>query len=388
MYIAAILDTAARCLVWFGPMTQRARAETGTARAGAPAPHRSPDERALADSLGRLVVLTARLTRLLPLQELIPLIGESARSLSGATGGAVWLAHPGGPVQCAWSAGVPAELIGGVLSGGPVFPPGRLLTAAAGPLRIGRLETEGIAPILYADPGSMPADVRGSALAAGFQSLGAWALVHGGRAVGIVSCYFDAPRRWTEAEQEVFHAFCGHAANALENARLHEDQVLLAMTDSLTGLPNRRALQQALDRELARASRKREAVSLLLADVDHFKQINDTYGHSTGDAALQALAGVLHSCCRSMDLATRYGGDEFVVVLPETTRIGAVRAARRIQDQVARLRVRDAAGVRLRISIGVACTTETGTTETALIRAADQALYKVKRAGGDGIGDG
>ncbi|MHB8733354.1 MAG: sensor domain-containing diguanylate cyclase [bacterium] len=347
-----------------------------------------PDERDLADSMGRLVVLTARLTRLLPLQELIPLIGESARTLSGAAGAAVWLAHPGGPVQCAWSSGVTPEFISAVLNGGSVFPPGRLLTAAVGPLRVGRLETEGLAPILYADPGSMPADVRGSALAAGFQSIGAWGLVHGGRAVGILSCYFDVPRRWSEAEQEVFHAFCGHAAIALENARLHEDQVLLAMTDGLTGLPNRRALQQALDRELARASRKREAVSMLLVDADHFKQINDTYGHSTGDAALQALAGVLHSCCRSMDLATRYGGDEFVVVLPETTKSRAVRAARRIQDQVARLRIRDAAGVRLRISIGIACTTEVGTTEAALLRAADQALYKVKRAGGDGVGDG
>lgn len=359
-------------------MTQRSKVETGA---------RDPDERDLGDSLGRLVVLTARLTRLLPLQQLVPLIGESARNLSGAAAGALWLAHPGGPVQCAWSVGVPAEFIGAVLGGGSVFPPGRLLTSAAGPLRIGRLETEGIAPILYPDPGSMPADVRHNTLAAGFHSLAAWALVHGGRAVGIVSCYFGGPRRWLEAEQEVFHAFCGHAAIALENARLHEDQVLLAMTDSLTGLPNRRALQQALDRELARAARKREAVSVLLVDVDHFKQVNDTFGHSMGDAALQALAGVLHSCCRSMDLATRYGGDEFVLVMPETSRSGAVRAGRRIQDQMARLRIRDAAGVRLRISIGVACTTESGTNEAALLRAADQALYKVKRAGGDGVGD-
>ena len=348
---------------------------------------RGPDERDLAESMGRLLVLTTRLTRLLPLQELVPLIGESARTLSGAAGGSVWLAHPGGPVQCAWSAGVPPEFTSAALGGGSVFPPRRLVTAAVGTLRIGRLETEGVPPILYADPGSMPADVRGSALAAGFQSLGAWALVHGGRAIGIVNCYFDVPRRWSEAEQEVFHAFCGHAAIALENARLHEDQVLLAMTDSLTGLPNRRALQQTLDRELARASRKREAVSMLLVDVDHFKQINDSYGHSTGDAALQALAGVLHGCCRSMDLATRYGGDEFVVILPETTKAHAHRTARRIQDQVARLRIRDAAGVRLRISVGIACTTEAGTTEAGLLRTADAALYKVKRAGGDAVGD-
>lgn len=378
MYIGTILDTAVLCLIWFGPMTRPSRVKITS---------RGPDERDLHESLGRLVVLTTRLTRLLPLQKLVPMIGEGAGALSGAAGAAVWLAHPGGPMQCAWSRNVPPEFIAAVLSGGAGLPLARLLAASAGPLRIGRLDTEGIAPILYADAGSIPSDLRRTALAAGFQSLGAWALVHGERAVGVVSCYFDAPKRWSEAEQEVFHAFCGQAAIALENARLHEDQVLLAMTDSLTGLSNRRALQQALDRELARASRKRETVSVLLIDVDRFKQINDTYGHSTGDAALQAVAGVLSSCCRSMDFATRYGGDEFVVILPETTKTGAVRAARRIQDQVARARIRDAAGVPLRISIGVACTGETGTTEAALLKAADQALYKVKRAGGDGVGE-
>jgi two-component system, cell cycle response regulator len=347
---------------------------------------RGTDEHDLADSLGRLVVLTARLTRLLPLQELIPLIGESSRGLSGAPAGALWLAHPGGPVQCVWSAGVADEFVAAALSGGSVFPAGRLLTGAVGPLRVGRLEMEGIAPILYPDAGSMPADVRRTAVSAGIQSLAAWPLVHGGRAVGVVNCYFDAPRRWSDAEQEVFHAFCGHAAIALENARLHEDQILLAMTDSLTGLPNRRALEQALSRELARAARKREDVAILLVDVDRFKQVNDVYGHTVGDAALQALAGVLHGCCRSMDLATRYGGDEFVLVMPETSKDRAGRAARRILEQVARLKVREAPGARLRISIGVACCAETGTTETALLRAADAALYRVKRAGGDGVG--
>ena len=345
------------------------------------------NEPKLAASLGRLVVLTTRLTRLLPLPELIPLIGSSALDLSGARGAIVWLEHPGGALHCAWSKDVPADFITTVAAGGQVFPTGRLLTTNAGPLRIGRLETEGIAPILYPDAGSMPADVRRTALKADFQSLGEWPLVHGGRAVGTLGCYFDAPKRWSDTDQEMFYAFCGHAAIALENARLHEDQILLAMTDSLTGLPNRRALQQALDRELARAARKRETISLLLVDVDQFKHVNDAYGHSTGDAALQALAGVLRSACRSMDLATRYGGDEFVLVLPETQKAGAIRAAKRIQEQVARLRIRDAAGVRLKISIGIATTKESGTAEAGLLKAADQALYKVKRAGGDGIGE-
>jgi diguanylate cyclase (GGDEF)-like protein len=340
----------------------------------------------LAESLSRLVVLTTRLTRLLPLRELVPLIGRSARDLSGANGAIVWLEHPGGALHCAWSDGVPAGFIAAVAAGGQVFPTGRLLAATAGPLRIGSLETEGIAPILYPDPGSMPADMRRTALPAEFQSLGVWPLVHGGRAIGTLACYFNAPKQWSDAEQELFYAFCVHAAISLENARLHEDQILLAMTDSLTGLPNRRALQQALERELARAARKDECVALLLVDVDQFKQVNDSYGHSTGDAALQALAGVLRSACRSMDFATRYGGDEFIVVLPETGKSGAVQAARRIQEQVARLRIKDAA-VRLRISIGVATTKESGTEQAGLMTAADQALYRVKRAGGDGIGE-
>jgi len=114
----------------------------------------------LAESLGRLVVLTTRLTRLLPLRELVPLIGTSARDLSGAKAAIVWLEHPGGALHCAWSDGVPATFIATVAAGGQVFPTGRLLAATAGPLRIGRLDTEGIAPILYPDPGSMPARRR------------------------------------------------------------------------------------------------------------------------------------------------------------------------------------------------------------------------------------
>jgi diguanylate cyclase (GGDEF)-like protein len=341
----------------------------------------------LAESLGRLVVLTTRLTRLLPLRELIPLIGTSARDLSGAKGAVVWLEYPGGAIHCAWSEGVPADFIATVAAGGQVFPTGRLLSTTGGPLRIGRLDTEGIAPILYPDPGSMPADVRRTAMPAEFQSLAEWPLVYGGHPIGTLGLYFDAPKRWSDSEQELFYAFCGHAAISLENARLHEDQILLAMTDSLTGLPNRRALQQALERELARAARKDEVVSLLLVDVDQFKQVNDAYGHSAGDAALQALAGVLRSACRSMDLATRYGGDEFMVVLPETEKPGAVQAAMRIQEQVARLRIKEAAGVRLRISIGVATTKDSGTEEAGLMKAADRALYKVKRTGGDGVGE-
>jgi diguanylate cyclase (GGDEF)-like protein len=341
----------------------------------------------LAQSLGRLVFLTTRLTQLLPLRELIPLIGTSAMQLSEANGSIVWLDQPGGGLHCAWSEGVPADFIATVAAGGQVFPTGRLVAATAGPLRIGRLDTEGIAPILYPDPGSMPVDVRRTALRAEFQSLGEWALLHGGRVLGILGCYFNAPKRWSDSEQELFYAFCGHAAISLDNARMHEDQILLAMTDSLTGLPNRRALQQSLERELARAARKDETLSLLLVDVDQFKQVNDTYGHSTGDAALQALAGVLRSACRSMDLAARYGGDEFLVVLPETEMPGAIQAATRIQEQVARLRIKEAAGARLRISIGLATTKESGTEEAGLMNAADQTLYKVKRAGGDGIGE-
>jgi diguanylate cyclase (GGDEF)-like protein len=156
----------------------------------------------------------------------------------------------------------------------------------------------------------------------------------------------------------------------------------LSLTDSLTGLFNSRYLHQALLEELERAHRYERPLSLLVLDCDNFKKINDTFGHLEGDKVLQSLAGVINHCLRRTDSAYRYGGEEFVVVLPETTGEAARVLADRLRAQFAAEVVTAADGqlIRCTVSIGVA---ECGPSEfkESLIRRADEASYEAKRLG-------
>lgn len=125
-----------------------------------------------------------------------------------------------------------------------------------------------------------------------------------------------------------------HAATAIEAARLHEQTSLMAMTDALTGLRNRRQLNDDLRLECESSSRYRRPMSLLMIDVDDFKSYNDTYGHQAGDVALQAVAQLLAEACRSSDHAYRYGGEEFAVVMRETRIDEAAQLAERVRVSV------------------------------------------------------
>lgn len=174
------------------------------------------------------------------------------------------------------------------------------------------------------------------------------------------------------------------AAVAVENVLLHRDASRLALTDGLTGLANYRSLVQTLDREVERADRYGRPLGLLLLDVDHFKQVNDTHGHQRGDEVLVELARRVTAEMRDVDAVARYGGEEIVVVLPETDIAGAEQAAERI-----RLAVRDqpfGSGdprVRVTVSIGVAVHGGGSGSAKGLLRQADEALYDAKRAGRD-----
>ena len=127
-----------------------------------------------------------------------------------------------------------------------------------------------------------------------------------------------------------------HTALAFRNARLLGENERLATRDSLTGLANRRLFDESLQREVARAQRLGTPVSLLVFDVDHFKQVNDTYGHQTGDAVLREVADALVANTKNYDVAARYGGDEFVVLLPGCNRDDAIRVAERVRHGIAR----------------------------------------------------
>jgi len=160
---------------------------------------------------------------------------------------------------------------------------------------------------------------------------------------------------------------------------------LLARTDSLTGLHNRRTLGEILEREWRRARRTRSVLSLLFVDIDHFKTYNDTYGHQAGDDTLSAVARcIVESLRRPTDAAARYGGEEFVVVLPDTPQGGALLVAERIRSAISELAIEHAGSEfgRVTASIGSAsCTPQEDTDITTVIKAADEALYNAKATG-------
>jgi len=169
-----------------------------------------------------------------------------------------------------------------------------------------------------------------------------------------------------------------------KNAMLAENNILLqalSTTDPLTELPNHRALLSTLKRELERAQRYDRPCSLLFLDLDHFKALNDGYGHTAGDTVLREFAGVLSTTIRNMDTAGRWGGEEFVVILPEATAEEALDIAERIRKAVSFSSFEISGGLHLTCSVGVACYPEHAADQDALLTAADQAMYGAKRLG-------
>jgi len=157
----------------------------------------------------------------------------------------------------------------------------------------------------------------------------------------------------------------------------------LAHTDPLTGLANRRTLRQALDREISRSLRYDQPCTVLVLELDRFKQINDRFGHLAGDDALRRVAVTLTASCRTADVVARFGGDEFVIVMPSTNATAADRVGRRIcRDIEEQTLLR---GFPLTLSAGLAECPSHGDSVPQLLDAADQAMYVVKRRGGNGI---
>ncbi len=175
-----------------------------------------------------------------------------------------------------------------------------------------------------------------------------------------------------------------NTAATFENVLSHQEQLeLMAKTDELTGCLSRRFLMEKLENELERAARYERLLGLVMFDIDDFKSLNDTHGHTTGDAALRAVGEVLRRSLRTADFVGRYGGDEFVLVLPETSAAGTHRLAERIRNGISR-RLWELRGGKMRLTIsgGVAGFPEVGiVTPEDLIDRADQALYEAKAAG-------
>lgn len=173
--------------------------------------------------------------------------------------------------------------------------------------------------------------------------------------------------------------FASHAALALRNAWLAEQVQKLADTDSLTGLANRRTFSRALEREVSRAARRGEPVSLAMIDLDHFKKINDEHGHLLGDEVLRRAGAALMRECRDFDVAARYGGEELAVILPSCSSRESVRVAERLRAALSRIEV----DLDVTASAGIATFPTHATSAEGLLRAADEALYESKEAGRD-----
>jgi diguanylate cyclase (GGDEF)-like protein len=191
------------------------------------------------------------------------------------------------------------------------------------------------------------------------------------------------PPIMTEANARFFEVLASTAANALRNAQLFEEVEQRARTDFLTGLPNHRFFQATLSVELGRAQRHSRALSLLIVDLDYLKEVNDRFGHPSGDLVIRTVGETIRSSCREIDFPARYGGEEFTVILPDTSLTGAVQVAERIRERVAAIQFPGIGSVTA--SLGISNYPINALSKEDLIRVADQALYIAKNRGRDRV---
>jgi diguanylate cyclase (GGDEF)-like protein len=188
-----------------------------------------------------------------------------------------------------------------------------------------------------------------------------------------------------DADLHTLRTFAGQAGIAVHNVRVHEEAQRLSLTDPLTGLWNYRYLRESLRREVERANRFGRMLAVLVLDLDHFKEVNDTYGHAAGDAVLGEFARRIRIGLREVDVAFRQGGEEFVVLLPETDAYGGAIVAERLGAAVRErpVLVETRGAISITVSIGVAVFPEHGADAQRVLDAADDALYAAKNAGRD-----
>lgn len=208
-------------------------------------------------------------------------------------------------------------------------------------------------------------------------------LVSHSRRLGVLYLYRHDRDTFLPEEIELLTTYSHLAAGALENARLHARTLSLATTDTLTGLFNRRALEERLNGEMQRSRRYGKSFSLLMLDIDRFKQVNDRYGHPAGDAVLKQLAAILKKQTRDVDSVARYGGEEFAIVAPESDGSSAKLVGERICKAVARAAFILPGGreIGVTVSIGIACFPRCADGVETMVERADQALYMAKRDG-------
>ena len=365
---------------------------------------------------GQLGLLGHTLSSTHDLDRILQVILQTALTATGAQSGAILLLDPASGVlvaRCAEGLVLPEELVS---PGGYALPEGfgswadlvrvpvgeGLLgeVAATGEARRGRVDRDGpifspneprcrtyvAVPFAMANAGGDATDAVDEPTAiCGFEA----AALPAPR--GVLALYdrhgFD---EFDDADLYTLRTFAGQAVVALDNVRAHKEVERLSLTDPLTGLSNYRYLQEALRREVERASRFSHTLTVLALDVDRFKEVNDTYGHAAGDAVLAEFARRVRGEIREVDFAFRQGGEEFVVLLPETDAAGGIVVAERLIAAVRRTPVvvypasaPSPQRIAVTVSIGIAVYPEHGGTGPVVLEAADESLYAAKAAGRD-----
>lgn len=207
-------------------------------------------------------------------------------------------------------------------------------------------------------------------------------LIGGDRVAGTFVLGAERPELFTQDKREMLRVISNQVAVTMQNAEMVQKLEEMATTDGLTGLSNHRTFQERLSQMMERAKRAGRKLSVILTDIDHFKGVNDTYGHPVGDQVLKQVSKVLGNSVRNIDVVARYGGEEFALVLEETDSSGALLLADRIREQVGALRFESDQGpFKCTISLGVAVYPEHGDHKQVLVEHADQALYRAKEGG-------
>jgi diguanylate cyclase (GGDEF)-like protein len=331
---------------------------------------------ALAEDLRRLADLSSSLSRSLDPLQVANLIAQHVGRAFGAD-------------ECvisSWDRSADRLLTQGL------WPPQRLDAHAASFALAGFPETrrvlqaQTLSMVDTEDPTADPAEVE-LLRRDGQRSLVMVPLVAKGETIGLVELCGTGPLRLDARRIDLAWAMASEAAMALSNAQLYETTRALADRDPLTGFYNHRYLHERLGEEILRAQRSRSPLSVLMIDLDDFKMVNDTLGHLFGDEVLRWAAEQIRSALRGSDVAARYGGDEFAVLLPDTPAPGAREVGERIVATLVEhpYRAPGRGPVAVAASVGVATFPTDGQTAQALVAGADAALYRVKSGGGRGV---
>ncbi|NOZ67713.1 MAG: sensor domain-containing diguanylate cyclase [Deferribacteres bacterium] len=193
---------------------------------------------------------------------------------------------------------------------------------------------------------------------------------------------------FNEDDLDMIQSFINNAAIAIDRSMLFgqtEEFKKLSITDPLTGIYNRRYLNIRLSEEITRYNRYKHPFSFLMFDLDGFKEYNDTYGHISGDSLLKSLASVIESSLRTIDIAARFGGDEFVVIFPQTAKMDAIQITNRLKEKIDRALSQYRIEIPLTVSMGLATYPDDASSIMELIERTDQALYLAKKGGGNRI---